>query len=108
MSGTLFNPAGCAILAAMLFGIGVFGVLARRNLVITLVSIEIMLNAASLAFVTFARQHAGSAGEEIGQPFALFIMAVAAAEAAVGLAILAAVHRSKGSVSSDKMNVMKG
>ena len=108
MEGSLLSLGNCLILASVLFGIGVFGVLVRRNILIVLISIEIMLNAANLAFVAFARHYATQPGGSVGQAFALFVMAIAAAEAAVGLAIVVAVYRGKETLATDKMNLMKG
>ena len=87
----------------MLFVIGVAGVLLRKNLLVVLMSIELMLNAANLAFVTFSRTFGGTDGQII----ALFVMTVAAAEVAVGLAILLAVSRVRGTTDVDKINLMK-
>ncbi|MCX7805055.1 MAG: NADH-quinone oxidoreductase subunit NuoK [Planctomycetota bacterium] len=108
MSGTVFSPASCAMLASVLFGIGAFGIVSRRNLIVVLVAIEIMLNAANLAFVSFARLHADGPGGGLGQAAALFIMALAAAEAAVGLAIVLAIYRSRGTATTDGVDVLRG
>ena len=108
MGGNIFSPASCAILAAAMFGIGAFGIIARRNLIVVLVSIEIMLNAANLAFVSFARMHADAQRAAMGHASALFIMALAAAEAAVGLAIVLAIYKEKGATATDRMNVLRG
>lgn len=78
-------------LSAVLFGIGVFGFLARRNIILMLVSIEIMLNAVNLSLAGFSR----SLGEPRGQVLALFVIAVAAAEAGVGLGLVIALNRNK-------------
>jgi NADH-quinone oxidoreductase subunit K len=94
------------VLSAVLFAIGVFGVIARRNLLIILMSIEVMLNAVNLAFIAFARHHSAEGGGA-GHVFVLMIMAVAAAEAAVGLAILLALFRNKQTVDADEVNLMK-
>jgi NADH-quinone oxidoreductase subunit K len=90
-------------LAAVLFGLGLIGVLLRRNVLIVLMSVELMLNAANLTLITFARAH----GQSHGQGFAFFVMALAAAEAAVGLAIVVAVFRSRRTVHVDEINLMK-
>ena len=90
-------------LAAVLFGLGLIGVLLRRNVLIMLMSVELMLNAANLTLITFARAH----GHSQGQGIAFFVMALAAAEAAVGLAIVAAVFRSRRTVNVDEINLMK-
>jgi len=91
------------ILSAFLFCIGVAGVLTRRNAIIIFASIELMMNAANLAFVAFAR-HWGDVG---GQIFVLFVIAVAAAEVAVGLAIIVALFRHKETVNIDRVNILK-
>lgn len=90
-------------LSAILFTIGVVGVLTRRNAIIIFMSIELMLNAVNLAFVAFSRYlHSMD-----GQLFVFFIMTVAAAEAGVGLAIVIAVFRNKATVNVDEINLMK-
>jgi len=91
------------ILSAALFTIGVAGVLTRRNALIIFMSIELMLNAANLAFIAFSRYLQNVSG----QVFVFFVMAVAAAEVAVGLAIIVAIFRQKESVDIDKVNLMK-
>ncbi len=91
------------ILSAVLFGIGVAGVLTRKNIIIIFASIELMMNAVNLAFVAFAR-HWGDIG---GQIFVVFIIAVAAAEVAVGLAIIVALFRHKQTVDVDQVNLLK-
>jgi len=103
------------ILAALLFAVGAWGVLARRNLVIVLVSLEVMMSAGVLALVAFARHHAGTLGGEAGTAvghaghiFALYVLAIAAAEAAVGLAILLAFFRKRGTVDSREADTLKG
>ena len=91
------------ILSAILFSIGLYGALAKRNAVVILMSIEIMLNAVNIAMVAFSRF-----GHLItGQVFAIFIMVVAAAEAAVGLAIIIAIYRKRGTVDAEKVDLMK-
>ena len=90
--------------SAALFLIGAVGVLVRRNALIVLMSVELMLNAANLAFVAFSR-HTGSIE---GQVFATFVMAIAAAEAAVGLALVILVFRHKVSVNLEDFNLLKG
>jgi NADH-quinone oxidoreductase subunit K len=92
------------VLSAMLFLIGVLGVLLRRSALIVFMSIELMLNAVNLSFVAFARMW--NAAE--GQVFVMFILTVAAAEAAVGLAIVIALFRQRDSVDVDEVNLMKG
>ena len=91
-------------LSAILFFIGVFGVLFRRNLIVILMSIELMLNAVNLSFVAFAR-YSGSAE---GHAAVFFVMALAAAEAAIGLAILVCFFRNRGTIAVEDVNVMKG
>ena len=91
-------------LSAVLFTIGALGVLGRRNALIIFMSIELMLNAANLAFVALAR-HLGDLG---GQIFVFFVMTVAAAEVAVGLALIVAIFRTKASINIDEINILKG
>ncbi|MDR6121006.1 NADH-quinone oxidoreductase subunit NuoK [Neobacillus drentensis] len=92
-------------LALILFCIGLYGALTKRNTVIVLISIELMLNAVNINLVTFSKY--GLAPSITGQIFALFAISVAAAEAAVGLAILIALYRSKKTVNIDEMDTMK-
>lgn len=91
-------------LSAILFTIGALGVLIRRNAIIIFMSVELMLNAANLAFVAFARAF----GMMEGQIFVFFIMAVAAAEVAVGLALMVTIFHSKQSIDVDQMSGLKG
>ena len=91
------------ILSSVLFAIGVAGVLIRRNPVVIFMSIELMLNAVNLSFVAFASQ----LNSLDGQVFVFFVMAVAAAEVAVGLAIIVSIFRARTSVDVDEMNLMK-
>src|SRR5436309_13300733 len=91
------------LLSAAIFVIGVLTVLLRRGAITTLMGIELMLNAANLAFVAFSRR----IGSPDGQIFALFIVAVAAAEAAVGLAIIIALFRLRETTDVDDVNLMK-
>ena len=97
------NPANYLYLSALLFSIGAAGVLLRRNAIIVFMCVELMLNAANLAFVTFARQH----GNLEGQIIALFVMVVAAAEVVVGLAIIVTMQRTRRSASVDDANLLK-
>ena len=90
-------------LSAVLFTIGVIGVLTRKNAIIVFMSIEIMLNAANLAFVTFSR----AMGDLGGMVMVLFVIAVAAAEAAVGLAIMIAVFRHRESVDMKNFSLLR-
>jgi NADH-quinone oxidoreductase subunit K len=89
-------------LAAVLFAIGMAGVLIRRNAIVVFMCIELMLNAANLTFLTFARQKLNVTGHVI----AFFVIAVAAAEAAVGLAIVIAVYRTRGSINIDEVRAL--
>ena len=93
------------VLSALLFSIGVYGVLARQNAVLVLLSIELMLNAANINLVAFSAQFA-EAGLG-GQVFALFVIAVAAAEVGVGLAIVILLFRNRQTVDVDEMSYMK-
>jgi len=92
------------ILSALLFSIGVLGVLIRRNAIVIFMSIELMLNAANLAFIAFSK----SLGILDGQVFVFFVMTVAAAEVAVGLAIIIAIFRNKETIDVEELNIMKG
>jgi NADH-quinone oxidoreductase subunit K len=91
-------------LSAVLFTIGALGVLVRRNPLIIFMSVELMLNAANLAFVAFANAH----GDLRGQVFVFFVIAVAAAEVAVGLALIVAIYKSRRSINVDEMSSLKG
>ena len=91
-------------LSALLFCIGVFGILYRRNAIIMFMSVEIMLNAVNLLLVAFSTYHQDAQG----QVFVFFSMAVAAAEVAVGLAILVSMFRNVGSIDIDKLKNLKG
>lgn len=91
------------LLAALLFAIGVVGVMVRRNPLILFMCIELMLNAANLTFLAFARAR----GDDLGHLSAFFIIAVAAAEAAVGLAIVISVFRARGTVNIEEIQSMK-
>jgi NADH-quinone oxidoreductase subunit K len=90
-------------LGAILFSIGVVGVLTRRNAIIVFMSIELMLNSVNLTLVVFSSY----LGNSTGQILVFFVMAVAAAEAAVGLAIIIALFRNKQTVNIDEINIMK-
>ncbi|TMQ54688.1 MAG: NADH-quinone oxidoreductase subunit NuoK [Candidatus Eisenbacteria bacterium] len=92
------------VLAGLLFTIGVVGVLVRRSALIIFMSIELMLNAVNLSFLAFSRQH----GTMEGHIFVFFVMAVAAAEVAVGLAILVAIFRLKSTANVDDVRLLKG
>lgn len=91
------------ILSAILFCIGLYGALAKRNAIIILMAIELMLNAANIALVAFSRY----TGAITGQIFAIFVMTVAAAEVAVGLAIIIALYRSRETVDVGLIDLMK-
>jgi NADH-quinone oxidoreductase subunit K len=97
------NPNNYLILAAILFSIGTFGVLVRRNAIIVFMSVELMLNAANLAFVAAAR----NTGTLDGIVVAFFVMVVAAAEVVVGLAIIVTIFRTRRSASIDEASLMK-
>ena len=97
------TPAHYTILSAALFSIGVIGVLVRRNIIIIFMSIELILNAVNINLVANARHLENL----VGQVFVVFVIAVAAAEAAVGLGILLAFFRNKETVNIDEMNVMR-
>ena len=92
------------LLSAILFTIGAVCVLIRRNALIIFMGIELMLNAANLAFVAFATQHR----EVSGQIFVFFVMTVAAAEVAVGLALIVTIFRTKQSIDVDQLSSLKG
>jgi NADH-quinone oxidoreductase subunit K len=91
------------IVASMMMGLGMLGVLVRRNALIVFMSVELMLNAANLTFIAFARQQADMAGHLS----AFFVMAVAAAEAAIGLAIMISVYRTRGTLNVDELDIMR-
>jgi NADH-quinone oxidoreductase subunit K len=97
-------------LAAVLFGLGVLGFLVRRNVIVVLASIELMLNAANLSFLAASRHWAGTGGGEPmqGPVFALFVILVAAAEAAVGLALVIALYRLRQTVALDAASELRG
>ncbi len=90
-------------LAAILFTIGLSGVLMKRNALIIMMSVELMLNAANLTFLAFARQ----TGNVSGHVIAFFVIAVAAAEAAVGLAVVIAIYRTRGGVNVDEVRALR-
>ena len=91
-------------LSAILFTIGALGVLIRRNAILIFMAVELMLNAANLAFVAFARAH----GTLSGQVFVFFVMTVAAAEVAVGLALIVSIFRTKHNIDVDQLSSLKG
>ena len=91
------------VLSALLFSIGIYGVLARENAVLILISIELMLNAVNINLIAFSAMLSDAAG----QVFALFVIAVAAAEVGIGLAIVILIFRNRASVDVDEMSLMK-
>ena len=97
------SPSHYVALAVILFVIGGVGVLVRRNAIVIFMCVELMLNAANLAFVAFAREH----GNLDGQVIAFFVMVVAATEVVVGLAILMSIFRTRRSASVDDANLLK-
>jgi NADH-quinone oxidoreductase subunit K len=97
------NPANYVILSAVLFSLGAVGVLVRRNAIVVFMCVELMLNAANLAFVAFSKIN----GNLDGQAIAFFVMVVAAAEVVVGLAIIVQIFRTRRSVSIDEPNLLK-
>jgi NADH-quinone oxidoreductase subunit K len=97
------TQAHYAILSAALFMIGVIGVLVRRNIIIIFMSIELILNAVNINLVAFSKELQNA----VGQVFVVFVIAVAAAEAAVGLGIILAFYRNKETVNIDEMNLMR-
>lgn len=102
----MINLQYAIVLGVLLFAVGLYGALRSTNAVRILMCIELMLNAVNLNFVTFSRMMPD--GAVAGQIFAIFVMAVAAAEAAVGLAIILQIVRHFGVVSIDKINLLKG
>ena len=97
------NPDNYLILSALLFTIGAVGFTLRRNAIVAFMCVELMLNAANLALVTFSKVH----GRLDGQVFAFFVMVVAAAEVVVGLAIIISIFRTRRSASVDDANLLK-
>jgi len=91
------------VLSAILFTLGAVGVLIRRNAIVIFMSVELMLNAANLAFVAFAKSYEALSG----QIFVFFVMTVAAAEVAVGLALIVAIFRAKHSINVDELSSLK-
>jgi NADH-quinone oxidoreductase subunit K len=91
------------ILSAFMFSVGIMGVLTRRNAIVVFMCVELMLNSANLTLITFSSY----LGDTTGQLFVFFVMAVAAAEAAVGLAIIIAIFRNKLTVNIDEINILK-
>ncbi|HEV2915565.1 MAG TPA: NADH-quinone oxidoreductase subunit NuoK [Pyrinomonadaceae bacterium] len=97
------------VIAALLFIIGVAGVLVRRNIIVIFMSIELILNAANLNFIAFSRylQETGSFNAVAGQVFTVFVIVVAAAEAAIGLGIVIALYRNKETIWVDEIDLLK-
>jgi NADH-quinone oxidoreductase subunit K len=110
MEGTMSNIGGVGLeaylsVAAMLFVIGIFGIfLNRKNIIVILMSIELMLLAVNINLVAFSAH----LGDLVGQVFALFVLTVAAAEAAIGLAILVCFYRVRGTIAVEDVNMMRG
>lgn len=92
------------LLGAVLFGLGVYGVIARKNTVLVLMSIELILNAVNINLIAFGAMH----GDIAGAVFALFVIAVAAAEVGVGLAMVLIIYRNRSSVDLDDVDMMRG
>ena len=92
------------VLSLILFTIGIVGMVVRRNFITVLMCVELILNAANINFIAFGRQ----LGDITGQVFPIFIISIAAAEAAIGLGIIIALVRLKGTVNLDQVNVMEG
>jgi len=103
MSGFQILPMHTIAVAAVLFTIGAIGAMWRRNALILLMSVELMLNAANLVFIAYAKQYGHTGGHAI----AFFVMAIAAAEAAVGLAILIGVFRTRQVVDVDELDTLR-
>ena len=101
---------GCLLFSALLFATGFAGAVTRRHAILVLIGIELMLNAANLTFVTFARMYSTMNTTSVynGQIFVFFVMTVAAAEVAVGLALVVAIFRNKQSIDIDQLNSLKG
>jgi NADH-quinone oxidoreductase subunit K len=99
----MITPTHYLALSAALFMIGTIGVLTRRNIIVILMSIELMLNAVNINFIAFSHQ----LQNVVGQVFAVFVICVAAAEAAVGLGIILAFYRNKETVNIDEMTLMR-
>jgi NADH:ubiquinone oxidoreductase subunit K len=96
------------LLAAVLFCIGVYGVIARRNAVLVLMSVELILNSVNLNLLAFALRSSSTDVAATGNVFALFIIAIAAAEVGVGLAMVILVYRNRRSIALDELSEMKG
>lgn len=99
----MITPSHYLVLSAALFVIGIIGVMTRRNIIVILLAIELMLNSVNINLVAFSAQLQNA----VGQVFALFVICVAAAEAAVGLGIILAFYRNKETINIDEMNLMR-
>lgn len=99
----MISPLHYLAVSACLFATGIVGIILRRNVVVVLMSVELVLNAVNINLVAFSRVH----GHVTGQVFALFVMAVAVAEAAVALGILIALFRNRGTVLADELDLLK-
>ena len=99
----MIAPMHYLVVSALLFSIGIAGVLVRRNVVVILMSIELILNAVNINLVAFSRVH----GHTTGQVFALFVMTIAVAEATVGLGVLIALFRNRGTLLAEEMDLLK-
>ncbi len=97
------DPSAYVVLSVILFTIGTFGVMLRRNAIVVFVSVELMLNAANLSFVSFAREW----GDLDGQVIAFFVLVVAAAEVVVGLAIIMTIFRTRRSANVDEPSLLR-
>lgn len=95
------------MLSAFMFAMGVTGVVIKRNPIVIFMCIELMLNAANLAFLAFARQQVQLGVQVAGQVYAILVMAVAAAEVAIGLGIIVAIYRLRDTINVDEMNLLK-
>ena len=111
MEATARNPdlSKFLVIGAILFTIGVAGVLTRRNIIVIFMSIELILNGANLNFIAFSRylQETGNLNAVAGQVFSVFVIVVAAAEAAIGLGIVIALYRNKETICVDEIDILK-
>lgn len=102
----MFNLYGCLAVSAVLFVIGIYGVLSRRNTLMILMSLELIFNAANINFVAFNRFL--YPGQPWGQSAVLFMIAIAAAEAVVGMALVLTIYRSLNTILAEDLNILKG
>lgn len=111
MKGGILHPdlSKFLVVGALLFTIGIAGVLVRRNIIVIFMAIELILNAANLNFIAFARhlQDTGNLNAVAGQVFTVFIIVVAAAEAAIGLGLVVALYRNRETIFIDKIDLLK-